>query len=82
MYAYRAIQLNDMLDVYPVVEFVVDEVDSHIMRIVSVLHKLQYISNYVIIHYARTIELIKSIWYVNVNICYQIDKFVLLNQLH
>ena len=61
MYAYRAIQLNDMLDVYPVVEFVVDEVDSHIMRIVSVLHKLQYISNYVIINYARTIELIKSI---------------------
>lgn len=60
----------DIFVVCLLVEFKINEVDSPIMRIVNVLHKLQHISNYIFINCVATTYFSKSICYVHVDICY------------
>ena len=58
----------------------VHEVDSFVMRIVSLLNELQFDSNHVLMNYVETTTLSKSICYVHVGIYYWINKYVLLIQ--
>ena len=63
-------QLEKQLDVpcifvvYLVVGFEVYEVYSHVIKSISVLHKLQLVFKHILINYAATIKLNKSICYV------------------
>ena len=58
----------------------VHEVDSFVMRIVSLLNELQFDSNHVLMNYVETTTLSKSICYVHVGIYDWINKSVLLIQ--
>lgn len=49
-----------------IVGFEIYEADSYVVKIVNVLHKLQIVSNHVLIYYAVTTKLSKSICYVYV----------------
>ena len=54
--------------VFLVVGFEVDEVDSHVMRSVNGLCKLQLVSDHVWINSVATTKLTKSISYMHVDI--------------
>ena len=64
-----------------VVGFEDHEFDSHVMRFVSVLCKLELVSSHILIICVVTTKFNKSMCYVQVEICYQINKFALLNKL-
>jgi hypothetical protein len=60
----------DIFVVCLLVGFKSNEVDSPIMRIANVLHKLQHVSNHVFINCDATKHFSKSIYYVHVDIYY------------
>ena len=64
------LEIWDNLHSPNVIVFEVHEVDFLVMRIISILCKLQHVSSYVLIKYIVTTNLNRSLCYVHVEICY------------
>lgn len=57
---------SSIFDIYLIVGFEVHEVNFLVMRIISILRKVQHVSNHVLINYIATTKFNISICYVHV----------------
>ena len=71
IYIYKGNRIkSSIFVVYLIVGFETHEVDFLVMRIASILHKLQHLSSHVLINYVATAKFNNLICYVQVDICY------------